>query len=85
MGRTHAAGVRPHNAVVSEASDALPALRKARSLLMILLATCQETLLALEAASNVLDTQLTSDLSTMIKRSDDELKGLNEQIHALGG
>jgi hypothetical protein len=32
------------------------ALTKARSLLVILLATCEQTLLALDAAGNVLDT-----------------------------
>jgi hypothetical protein len=61
----------------------LGALRKARSLLLILLATCQETLLALEAAANVLDTAMTSDLRAMIARSENELRVLNEKIAAL--
>ena len=36
--------------------DDLASLTKARSLLMLLLATCKETQLALEAAANLLDT-----------------------------
>ena len=59
------------------------ALTKARSLLILLLATCKETLLALEAAANTLDTDLTSDLRAMIERSEDELAVLNEKIKAL--
>lgn len=45
-------------------------LTKARSMLILLLATCKESLLALEAAANVLDTDLTSDLAAMITRSE---------------
>jgi hypothetical protein len=56
------------------------ALTKARSMLVILLATCQQTLLALEAADNVLDTELTTDLRRMIARSERELKALTEQL-----
>ena len=59
------------------------ALTKARSLLILLLATCKETLLALEAAANTLDTDLTSDLRAMIERSEGELAVLNEKIKAL--
>ena len=62
----------------------LAALRKARSLLLILLATCRETQLALEAAANALDTDLTSDLGTMIERTEEELRVLNEKISAAG-
>lgn len=62
----------------------LAAARKARSLLIILLATCHETLLALEAAANVLDTDLTSDLGKMIVRSEEELRVLTEKISAAG-
>jgi hypothetical protein len=61
----------------------LAALTKARSLLMLLLATCKETELALEAAANVLDTDLTSDLKAMIERTEVELVGLNDKIKAL--
>jgi hypothetical protein len=63
--------------------ESLGALVKARSLLVILLATCRETQLALEAASNVLDTQLTKDLAAMIERSQAELDVLNEKITGL--
>ena len=59
------------------------ALTKARSLLMLLLATCKETQLALEAAANVLDTELTADIKAMIERSEAELEALNAKIKAL--
>ena len=57
-------------------------LRKARSMLVILLATCQQTLLTLEAAGNVLDSDLTKDLSAMIERSEAELARLKVKIEA---
>ena len=60
--------------------ESVAALKKARSLLVILLATCQETLLALEAAGNVLDTQLTADLSAMIKRTEEELHVITDKL-----
>ena len=50
---------------------------------MLLLATCKETQLALQAAANVLDTDLTRDLGAMIERSEDELTALNAKIEAL--
>ena len=59
-------------------------LTKARSMLILLLATCKESLLALEAAANVLDTDLTSDLTAMIARSETELVALNAKIEELG-
>jgi hypothetical protein len=59
------------------------ALTKARSLLIILLATCKETLLALEATANALDTDMTADLKAMIERSNAELVQLNAKIEAL--
>jgi hypothetical protein len=43
-----------------------------------------QSLLALEAAANVLDTELTQDLATMITRSETELVALNAKIEALG-
>jgi hypothetical protein len=63
--------------------DDLAALTKARSLLMLLLATCKETQLALQAAANVLDTDLTRDLGAMIERSEGELIALNAKIETL--
>ena len=51
---------------MTDEPETVASLRKARSLLMILLATCRETQLALEAAANVLDTDLTRDLEAMI-------------------
>jgi hypothetical protein len=61
----------------------MASLTKARSLLLLLLATCRETQLALEAAANVLDTDLTADLKAMIERSEGELRELNAKIEAL--
>ena len=60
----------------------LTALTKARSMLILLLATCQQTLLALEAASNALDTDLTADLTALIARSESELAALAVKIDA---
>lgn len=49
-------------------------------MLILLLATCQQTLLALEATANVLDTQLADDLSAMVERSEKELVALNKKL-----
>ena len=51
-------------------------------MLVILLATCQQTLLTLEAAGNVLDSDLTEDLAAMIERSEAELARLKVKIEA---
>lgn len=59
------------------------ALTKARSLLVILLATCEQTLLALDAAGNVLDSGMTEDLRRMIGRTQGELGLVNGKITAL--
>ena len=58
-------------------------LTQARSLLILLLATCKQTQLALEAAGNMLDTDLTRDLGEMIERTEGELAALTEKIEAL--
>jgi hypothetical protein len=52
-------------------------------MLILLLATCHQTQTALEAAANELDTDLTSDLSAMIERTERELVVLNGKIDAL--
>jgi hypothetical protein len=52
-------------------------------MLILLLATCKQTQTALEAAANVIDTDLTDDLGLMIERSEAELRGLTAKIHAL--
>ena len=57
-------------------------LKKARSMLVLLLATCQQTLLALEAVGNALDTDLTESLSAMVDRSEAELAQLKVKIDA---
>lgn len=58
-------------------------LTQARSMLILLLAACQQTRIALEAAANALDTDLTSDLGAMIARTEGELDALNDKIQAL--
>ena len=63
--------------------DDLPRLTQARSLLVLLLATCKQTQLALDAVANVLDTRLSRDLGTMIERSEVELRELTAKIEAL--
>ena len=63
--------------------DDLSRLKQARSLLLLLLATCKETQLALGAVANVLDTQLSTDLDAMIERSEGELRELNAKIEGL--
>ena len=60
-----------------------PALTKARSMLILLLATCQQTQVALEAAANALDTDLTTDLGAMIERTEGELAALTKKLQAL--
>ena len=52
-------------------------------MLILLLATCRQTELALHAAANALDSELTSDLSSMIERTERELLALTEKIQAL--
>jgi len=63
--------------------DDLLRLKQARSLLLLLLATCKQTQLALDAVANVLDTQLSKDLDAMIERSERELRELTAEIEAL--
>jgi uncharacterized protein involved in exopolysaccharide biosynthesis len=64
-------------------TEDLIALTKARSMLLILLATCRETLTALDAAGNVLDTEMTEDLRRMIQRTEGELEALTGRLDAL--
>jgi hypothetical protein len=52
-------------------------------MLMLLLATCKQTEIALEAAANALDTDLRGDLSVMIERTEAELAALVKKIEAL--
>jgi hypothetical protein len=63
--------------------DERATLTQARSMLMLLLATCKQTQIALEAAANVLDIDLTRDLSAMIERTEAELVALTDKIQAL--
>jgi hypothetical protein len=64
------------------AVDDRATLTQARSMLILLLATCKQTQLALEAAANALDTDLTGDLAAMIERTAGELAALTEKIEA---
>ena len=64
------------------AVDDRATLTQARSMLMLLLATCKQTQIALDAAANALDTDLTSDLAVMIERTEGELTALTEKIQA---
>jgi hypothetical protein len=87
-GRSFLSGRRDHivpSHTVSAVAKNLAALTQARSLLLLLLATCQQTLLALEAAANDLDTDMTDDLTAMIARSERELEVLDAKIRAAGG
>lgn len=52
-------------------------------MLILLLATCKQTQVALQAAANALDTDLTSDLGRMIERTEGELTELSTKIDAL--
>ena len=54
-------------------------------MLILLLATCKQTQLALEAAANALDTDLTGDLGAMIERTEGELVALTEKLEDLRG
>jgi hypothetical protein len=65
--------------------DERATLTQARSMLMLLLATCKQTQIALEAAANVLDLDLTRDLGAMIERTEAELVTLTDKIQALSG
>jgi hypothetical protein len=65
-------------------SEDLVGLVKARRLLIILMATCKETLLALDATGNVLDGSLATDLRRMIARSEKELEALTARFPGVG-
>lgn len=54
-------------------------------MLILLLATCKQSQIALEAAANALDTDLTRDLVEMIDRTERELAALTDKIDALPG
>jgi hypothetical protein len=63
--------------------DERSTLTQARNMLILLLATCKQTEVALGAAANSLDTDLTTDLGAMIERTEAELVALTEKIKAL--
>ena len=52
-------------------------------MLILLLATCKQTQITLEAAANALDTDLTNDLGLMVERTEQELEQLTAKIDAL--
>ncbi|HUQ22117.1 MAG TPA: hypothetical protein VM049_03805 [Gaiellaceae bacterium] len=63
--------------------DERATLTQARSMLILLLAACQQTETVLEAAANALDTNLTSDLAAMIERTERELESLTAKLNNL--
>ena len=63
--------------------DERATLMQARSMLILLLATCKQTEIALQAAANALDSDMTSDLGRMIERTEGELQALVKKIDAL--
>ena len=65
------------------AVDERAALTQARSMLILLLATCKQTQLALGAAANSLDTDMATLLDAMIERTEAELVALTEKINSL--
>jgi hypothetical protein len=54
-------------------------------MLILLLAACKQSQVALQAAANALDTDLTNDLGMMIERTERELVALTEKINSLPG
>ena len=58
-------------------------LTKARSMLIILLATCDQTLLAIDATADVLDSDLRHDLNAMTERTRREVEALDEKLREL--
>jgi hypothetical protein len=67
--------------VTSEPTD-LEKLRKARSLLILLLAACRETRVALDGAAHDLQTNIVGDLNAIADSAKREIDGLNEAIEA---
>lgn len=47
-----------------------------RSMLILLLATCEQTLVTLQAAHNEVDSELIADLNRMVERTRAELESL---------
>jgi hypothetical protein len=57
---------------------------KARSTLIILLATCQQTLLAVDAVDSPFDKDLGDDIRRVIARSETALESLNTKLGLAG-
>ena len=79
---TEWADPRPRDAYTAAVDDRAT-LTQARSMLILLLATCKQTQVALGAAANELDTDLSSVLGLMIERTEGELVTLTKKIEAL--
>ena len=75
--------ISPWANTYTPAVDERATLTQARSLLILLLATCKQTQLALGAAANALDTDLATLLDAMIERTERELVALTEKIDSL--
>jgi hypothetical protein len=67
--------------VTSEPTD-LEKLRQARSLLILLLAACRETRVALDGAAHDLQTNIVGDLAAIADSAEREINGLNDAIKA---
>jgi hypothetical protein len=61
----------------------LAELRKARSLLLVLLAATRQTRPALDGAAHVLETDIASDLEQIAERAEREIRALNDAITRL--
>jgi hypothetical protein len=66
---------------MSEPTD-LEKLTKARSLLVLLLATCRETRVALDGAAHDLQTNIAGDLAAIADSAELEIRALNDAIEA---
>lgn len=78
-----AAAIRRKRADTLTGVDDRGTLTQARSMLVLLLATCKQTENVLQAAANALDTDLTKDLGAMIERTERELGTLQAKLDAL--
>lgn len=56
------------------------ALTKARSLLIVLVATCEQTLLVLDAAGESVKSDIAEDIRWMVARVQSDLQELDEKL-----
>lgn len=65
---------------MTEEPTELEKLQKARSLLLLLLATARETRPALDGAAHVLETNIDADLAEIAECAEREIRALNDAI-----